>query len=361
MAFLDHQHRALPGAEPGDLVGHERIGHVEAEDRHLARAERIGEAQFAQRAQHRVVDAALADDADLVERAGEKLVELAAPDEVDRGREAVGDLVLLLRVCGGRKTDAGVIEIGLQNFIVLAEGGRPVVLRRKAPVHVAGADAELHDDGRARGLGQLIGLGDEVDEARVVGPRVHEPHRRLHGEGVRALLDDRGALAVILADDDDGAALDAGRGEVRERVRRDVGANRRFPHGRAAHRIVDRGGEHRGGARLVGGRREMDAELVQERLRVAQHVHQVRDRRALIARDIADAGLQQALGDGEDAFALEHVTGALAQKRHFLGEGPFHANPLDLLYISGSEGVYPWRIWRRRSAGCARSSRRNRS
>ena len=34
-------------------------------------------------------------------------------------------------------------------------------------------------------------------------------------------------------------------------------------------------------------------------------VEQMRDRRALIAADIRHAGLQQRLGDGEDAFAAE--------------------------------------------------------
>ena len=116
----------------------------------------------------------------------------------------------------------------------------------------------------------------------------------------------RGALAVILADDDDCAALHPRRGEVRERVRRDIGADRRFPNRRAAHRVVDRRRKHRRRARLVGGRREMHAQFVEQRLGVAQHVHQVRHRRALIARDVADARLEQPLGDGEDALALEH-------------------------------------------------------
>ena len=36
----------------------------------------------------------------------------------------------------------------------------------------------------------------------------------------------------------------------------------------------------------------------------------MRDRRALVAADIGDAGLQQRLGDGEDALAAEHLAGA---------------------------------------------------
>ena len=52
---------------------------------------------------------------------------------------------------------------------------------------------------------------------------------------------------------------------------------------------------------------EVHAELAENVLRIGQHVHQMRDRRALIAADIADAGLQQRLGDGQNAFAAENV------------------------------------------------------
>ena len=48
----------------------------------------------------------------------------------------------------------------------------------------------------------------------------------------------------------------------------------------------------------------MDAELVQQSL-ASEDVHQVADRRALIAADIGDARLQQRLGDGEDALATK--------------------------------------------------------
>ena len=55
----------------------------------------------------------------------------------------------------------------------------------------------------------------------------------------------------------------------------------------------------------------MDAELVEDVVRVREHVHQVRDRRALVAGDVGHAGLKEGLGDGEDAFAGELV--ALAE------------------------------------------------
>ena len=49
---------------------------------------------------------------------------------------------------------------------------------------------------------------------------------------------------------------------------------------------------------------------------VGQHVHQMRDRRALVAADIGDAGLQQRLGDGENALAAEFLAVAELQVLH---------------------------------------------
>ena len=58
-----------------------------------------------------------------------------------------------------------------------------------------------------------------------VRARIEQPDLRLHREGVAALLHDGGAFAVILADDDERAALHAAGGEIGERVGGDVGAD----------------------------------------------------------------------------------------------------------------------------------------
>jgi hypothetical protein len=88
----------------------------------------------------------------------------------------------------------------------------------------------------------------------------------------------------------------------------------------AADRIIDRGAEHRRGARLVRVVLHVHAELVQDLARVAQHVHDVRDGRALVAADVRDAGLQQRFRDGEDAFAVKGVALAELEQLHFLLE-----------------------------------------
>ena len=76
---------------------------------------------------------------------------------------------------------------------------------------------------------------------------------------------------------------------------------------------------HRGGgfARAVF---EADAVLNQDVLRVGKNVHQVRDRRALVTRNIRDSGFEQRLGDGEDALAAKHFALPQAQLLDFFGE-----------------------------------------
>jgi hypothetical protein len=68
----------------------------------------------------------------------------------------------------------------------------------------------------------------------------------------------------------------------------------------------------------------MHAKLGKQVLGFHHDVQQMRDRGALIAADIAHAGLQQRLGDGEDAFAAEGLAGAKPQRFDFFAERTFH-------------------------------------
>jgi len=58
----------------------------------------------------------------------------------------------------------------------------------------------------------------------------------------------------------------------------------------------------------------------------------MRDRRTLVAADITDAGLQQRLGDGQNAFAPKCRAAAQAQRLDFSAERTFH------------EGLRAWTI-----------------
>ena len=62
----------------------------------------------------------------------------------------------------------------------------------------------------------------------------------------------------------------------------------------------------------------MHPQLLQDLVRVGQHVHQVRDGRALVARHIRHARLQQGLSDGQNSLAVELVAIAQAQFLHLL-------------------------------------------
>ena len=72
----------------------------------------------------------------------------------------------------------------------------------------------------------------------------------------------------------------------------------------------------------------MHAELVEHVLGVGQDVHQMRDRRTLIAADIGHPGLQQRLGDGENSFAAEFLAVAEFEILHFACERAFRHQSL---------------------------------
>ena len=106
LAFLDQQHRALAGAEAHQFRIDQRVGDVHHVQRQLAAAVDIGQAQPLHRAQQRVVQAALHDDADVGGALGEELVEAALFDELLRRRPALLDLLVLVHEAGGRQHDA---------------------------------------------------------------------------------------------------------------------------------------------------------------------------------------------------------------------------------------------------------------
>jgi hypothetical protein len=62
------------------------------------------------------------------------------------------------------------------------------------------------------------------------------------------------------------------------------------------------------------------AQVGEDVLRVGEHVHQVRNRRALVAGDVADAGLQQRLGDGQNALAAKLLAGGQLEVLHLPGK-----------------------------------------
>ena len=64
----------------------------------------------------------------------------------------------------------------------------------------------------------------------------------------------------------------------------------------------------------------MHAQFAKDALRVRQHIHQMRNRRTLVARHVADPALQQCLGDRQNTLATKLLAGAEAEVLDFAGK-----------------------------------------
>ena len=142
---------------------------------------------------------------------------------------------------------------------------------------------------------------------------------------MRAFLYDARPFSVILADDDQHAADDARRREVRQRIGGDIRADDGLPGHRAAQRVMNRCAEHRGRRRLVAAGLNVHTELREIRLRLDEHIEKMRNGRALITADVRDARLQQRLGDRDDAFAVKRIAAAEPQAVNFLAKRDFQS------------------------------------
>ncbi|CAB4880939.1 unannotated protein [freshwater metagenome] len=75
--------------------------------------------------------------------------------------------------------------------------------------------------------------------------------------------------------------------------------------------------ERRGSRGLGGTVLEVDPELVENVLGVAEHVHQVGDWRSLVTADVGDPRLEEGLGHGEDALSPKLLPGTESQLLDF--------------------------------------------
>ena len=320
LAFLHDQQRALARRELHEFLLDQGIGGVEDVQGQPRAAESVGQAQVFQGPQDAVVKTALEHDPKIAFRTVYEFVEPVFPDEAHGGRPALLGLLAFLLVGVGRQDDARWVALRRIERVRGRERRPAVVAGDKAPVQMAGADAQHQHYRRIAGLGQLEALLHRGHDAVQPGFGIEQPELRFHREGVRALLHDAGAFAVVLAENDKRAALDPRRGEIAERVAGHVGAHGGFPGHGAAQGVVDGSGQRGCGGGFAGAGLEVHAQLVQDFAGVGQHVHQVRDRRALVAGHVGHAGLQQRLGDREYALAAEFLARGQAQQFNFLRE-----------------------------------------
>ena len=234
-SLFDDQHVFLADAERLQFVGDQRIDEIEAVDRDAGIAEIVGEAEARQRAQQRVGQPAERDDTELLQVAVEELIQFVLARERLRGRQPLVDLELLLHKRQRRMREARIIKDRRAVDAVEAGLGRGAIgLGGELAGDVAGAHAQLEHHWRVARLGELESLLDHAHDGRQVRARVEQPHRGFHRIGIRTLLNDARALAVVLAEDDHRAADHAGRRQVRQRIGRHVGADDRLPGDGAA-------------------------------------------------------------------------------------------------------------------------------
>ena len=165
LAFLDDQYRLLAGAEANDFLIEQRIGDVEHVERQLGRAEGIRESRELERAQQRVVETSLEDDADVTARAAQKLVQAMLADVGERGRPALLDFLLFVEEARRRQDDARYVANGTGEGVPYGECRRAIALGGEAAVDVARTDSQFQHDRRIRRLGQLEAALDHLDGA----------------------------------------------------------------------------------------------------------------------------------------------------------------------------------------------------
>ena len=52
----------------------------------------------------------------------------------------------------------------------------------------------------------------------------------------------------------------------------------------------------------------MNTQITQDILSIIEHIHQMRDRRTLIAAHVGHPGLKECFSDGKNPFTLENLT-----------------------------------------------------
>ena len=338
--LLDHEDLALAPHERDELLGHQRMQAVQHEERDRGASVDVGEAELREAAERRVPLAALHDDAELALFARVDLVEPVIDDVASGRGQPLHELLRFHRVGERWQVDPIDREARRAERREHAHGGTHVVLADERATHVTGADADGKEHRLVARLGQAVALLDEARERLQAVARIEERHRGLERRGMRALLQDRRAFAVVFADDDEAATAHARGGDVRQGVGGDVRADDGLPRHRASDRIVDRRTEQRRGGGFAPRLLEVHPHRLEEDVvRVGEHVDHVRDGRAGIAADVADAGLEQRLGDREDAFAVEDLAGAVPELFDVFREGTLtHGDIIGVSNIGVSNG-----------------------
>ena len=109
-AFFEDEHALLALEEDEELLGHERVDHVQHEHRDAGPAERVGHAEELERPQRGRGETALQDDAECLLLAGDHLVETALGDVAPGRGQPPLELLRLLGVGRRRVAQPAVVE-----------------------------------------------------------------------------------------------------------------------------------------------------------------------------------------------------------------------------------------------------------
>ena len=320
-ALLDDQHGLFAAREIDDLVGQQRMCDVEHKGRDFQITIGIRQPGICKPIIQPIEQPALGNDPDFACFWPHEFVETLARDELTRQGQAAVHLVAFLQEGDGGMGQPRIVEwCGFGEFLARRFRSGDVILGLETAEDMTGADAQLHHHGGIAGLGQLKAFLDHLHDLGQIGARIEQPDRGFQRKGMAAFLDDAGPFAVIFAHHDQRAADHTGRGEVRQRISRHIGADDGFPCDTAPKRVLHRCRQHGGGRRLVRAGFQMNAKLGQDILGLHQHIEQMADRRALISAHIGYARLQKCLGDSQDPLAVKDVAIAQFQALDFLVE-----------------------------------------
>ena len=140
---------------------------------------------------------------------------LVFADEGACRRQPLFDLQALLRKDNRRMREPAVFKAWRARQLVEAgDDALAIILRRKGAGRVAGADAQLQHHRRVACLGKFESLLDHANDRRKIGPRIEQPHRGFQRIGIRTFLNNAGAFTVVFAENDHGAADNAGRSQI---------------------------------------------------------------------------------------------------------------------------------------------------
>ena len=147
---------------------------------------------------------------------------------------------MLVEEAARRQDDAVRISRRIFNRVLQRESRTDVIFGDETTVDMTRPNSQLQHHRSVARFRKSESPFDGIYDRGQIRARIQKPHLGFHGKGVGALLHDAGAFAVILADDNQRSAHYTAGSEIREGVRRDIGAHGGLKCNCTAQWIVNR-------------------------------------------------------------------------------------------------------------------------